>query len=100
MIATILSLISLSDESCDQLAKFGLVITCITQKFMLQQLISTPSLCRVLDERLIDEILEHARPALFKRRWAPLNDVHDDTMLGLTYIGRVAIGELHCEDAV
>lgn len=67
---------------------------------MLEQLVSTPSLLRVLDETLVDEVLESAGPAGMERRRILLHDVHDDAMLRLADVRRVSIGQLHRKDAV
>ena len=67
---------------------------------MLQQLISTPSLLRVLEQTLINKVLEGLGPSFLERRWVSLHDVHDDTVLGFADVGRVAIRQLHREDAI
>ena len=67
---------------------------------MLEQLVSTPSLLWILDQTLVDEILEDRGPAFLKRRWAALDNIHNDTVLGLADIGRVTVCELHGENSV
>ena len=67
---------------------------------MFKQLISTPSLLRVLEQTLINKVLEGLGPSFLERRWVPLHDVHDDTVLWFADVGRVAVRQLHREDAI
>ena len=67
---------------------------------MFKQLISTPSLLRVLEQTLINKVLEGLSPSFLERRWVSLHDVHDDTVLWFTDVGRVAVRQLHREDAI
>lgn len=65
---------------------------------MFEQLVRIPSLFRVLDETLVDEVLERGGPARVERWWILLDDVHDDAVLRLANVRRVTIGQLHGKD--
>ena len=94
-----LSLVTLRAECCDKLTKLNFVGVGISQEFMFEQLISTPSLLRILDQTLVDEVLEDGGPAFFEGWWAALDNIHNDAMLWFTDIGRVTISELHGENS-
>ena len=87
-------------EVSHELTELGLVRCSISEELVLKQLIGTPSLLRVLDQGLIDEVLEDFGPAFLERWRAALHDVHDDTVLRLADVGRIAVGQLHREDTI
>ena len=98
-LAPCFSLVSLRTEGSNVLAELGLVVSCISQKLVLQELVCAPPKLRVLEEALCDEVLEDGGPALFDRGWGFLDNVHDHAVLGFADVGRVAISKLHCEDS-